>query len=207
MNSGRRSASSSTPTPESDNLQAENTPHSLSKVVRKTSGSEADTMAVTVNGNHRSEHRQLNSESQTETMQTQSDRHTEYQKITIVKEVMPRVLSRMQKLHGELGQSSDDSLLKDLSIESFLDIVATERLRRMPQRGSRWDKVLKWAEMFTSQVSIYQESVSPFVLHSREAAELVYRSCSALLQVCHITLALKAQGADCIRWAIPKQRL
>lgn len=72
---------------------------------------------------------------------------------------------------------------KPESLDSFLDFVASDRLRRVPHRGNRWDKILRWAEYFAIQISILHESVGPFVSNSTEAARLIWQSCQTLLQV------------------------
>lgn len=72
---------------------------------------------------------------------------------------------------------------KPESLDSFLDFVASDRLRRVPHRGSRWDKILRWAEYFAIQISTLLESVGPFVPNSTEAARLIWQSCQTLLLV------------------------
>ena len=42
------------------------------------------------------------------------------------------------------------------SIDTFLALIAAERLSRMPHNGSLWDRVLKDAEAFANHVSVYQ---------------------------------------------------
>ena len=53
----------------------------------------------------------------------------------------------------------------------------------MPHRGSRWDKVLKWAEFFAIQMSGYEDAVRSFVPDSIEAAKLIWVACRVLLDV------------------------
>ena len=53
----------------------------------------------------------------------------------------------------------------------------------MPHRGSHWDKVLKWAEFFSLQVSGYANAVDSFIAESKVAAKLIWTACRALLQV------------------------
>lgn len=84
---------------------------------------------------------------------------------------------------SELGQSSDRFLQSCKSVESFFDFVATIRLSQMPHHGSRWDKILKWAEFFTGQVSTYSEEVSSFTTQSEQATNIIYASCKTLLEV------------------------
>lgn len=38
----------------------------------------------------------------------------------------------------------DETDIHSLTIEGFLQFIERQRLIHMPQRGSRWDKVLKW---------------------------------------------------------------
>lgn len=85
---------------------------------------------------------------------------------------------------SELGQSSDKFLQSCKSVESFFDFVATTRLSQMPHPGSRWDKILKWAEFFTGQVSTYSEEISAFTTQSEQATSIIYASCKTLLEVC-----------------------
>ncbi|THV44928.1 hypothetical protein BGAL_0555g00020 [Botrytis galanthina] len=84
---------------------------------------------------------------------------------------------------SELGQSSDRFLQSCKSVESFFDFVATIRLSQMPHHGSRWDKILKWAEFFTGQVSTYSEEVSSFTTQSEQATNIIYASCKTLLEM------------------------
>ena len=105
------------------------------------------------------------------------------QEITIVKETTSKVQLKLQTVRRELGSSVDDSFSRGISMEDFFDYVAAERLRHLPARGSRWDKVLKWAELFACQVIGYHKSVASFVSHSHEASRLVWSSCRSLLQV------------------------
>ncbi|KAI9641201.1 hypothetical protein NHQ30_010001 [Ciborinia camelliae] len=84
---------------------------------------------------------------------------------------------------SELGQSCEKFLQSCKSVESFFDFVATIRLSQMPHHGSRWDKILKWAEFFTGQVSTYSEEVSSFTTQSEQATNIIYASCKTLLEM------------------------
>ncbi|KAF7889033.1 hypothetical protein EAF00_009333 [Botryotinia globosa] len=84
---------------------------------------------------------------------------------------------------SELGHSSDKFLQSCKSVESFFDCVATIGLSQMPHHGSRWDKILKWAEFFTGQVSTYSEEVSSFTTQSEQATNIIYASCKMLLEM------------------------
>ena len=77
----------------------------------------------------------------------------------------------------------DENYIEVTSINSFLDFIERERLTHMPHRGSKWDKVLKWAEFFAVQISGYAEVVKSFVPDSKEAAKLIWAASRSLLEV------------------------
>lgn len=94
-----------------------------------------------------------------------------------------REISVTTECHRRLVTLTNVELSKPESEESFLNFVANERLHRMPHRGSRWDKILRWAEYFATQVSTLHESVSSFVPNSAETAQLIWAGCRILLHV------------------------
>ncbi|KAL0256082.1 hypothetical protein SLS55_008474 [Diplodia seriata] len=87
------------------------------------------------------------------------------------------------KLQAELKGSKEESLAAGITIESFLGYIGAERLRRMPAKGSRWDKILKWAEYFATSLSLFEEAVETFVASSQEAVELIFACLQILLQL------------------------
>lgn len=70
-----------------------------------------------------------------------------------------------------------------MTIEGFLEYIERQRLTYMPHRGSRWDKVLKWAEFFALQISSYAMAVESFVPDSKVAAKLIWSASRTLLEV------------------------
>lgn len=110
--------------------------------------------------------------------------HYESRNSTVLrKTTTERFIRVTPKYYEELLVLTNGVPSKPESLDSFLDFVASDRLRRVPHRGSRWDKILRWAEYFAIQVSILHESVGPFVPNSTEAAQLIWQSCQILLQV------------------------
>ena len=77
----------------------------------------------------------------------------------------------------------DEHYISSITIGNFLKYIERERLTSMPHRGSRWDKVLKWAEFFALQVANYSTAVEPFVPDSRDASKLILAACRVLLEV------------------------
>ncbi|RDL37292.1 Uncharacterized protein BP5553_04725 [Venustampulla echinocandica] len=96
----------------------------------------------------------------------------------------------------ELGSSSEQFLSSCQSVETFFDVIAGIRLHQMPHHSSRWDKVLKWAEFFATQVQIYSEMVSQFADHANQAARMIWASSLSLIKLGpkHISMLEKSFG-------------
>lgn len=101
------------------------------------------------------------------------------QQVTVLKET---VLSTHGKLVSEFDQV-DEEYIHCMTIEAFLEYIERQRLIHMPHRGSRWDKILKWAEFFGLQISRYAHAVEGFVPESQVAAKLIWAACHVLLDV------------------------
>lgn len=99
------------------------------------------------------------------------------------KRTTERPIRFTSKYYEELRILTNGVPSKPESLDSFLDFVASDRLRRVPHRGSRWDKILRWAEYFAIQISTLHESVSLFAPNSTETSRLIWQSCQTLLQV------------------------
>ena len=112
---------------------------------------------------------------------TNGESHPEVSKLTVP--TRPYRIEDTCRYQDEFRRINPDALNATTSMKSFFDFVANDRLRRMPHKGSRWDKILRWAEYFAAQVFRYHESVSPFVPNSEETAQLLWASCRILLQV------------------------
>lgn len=87
------------------------------------------------------------------------------------------------RLNRSLGSwSVDGSLSQDIG--QLLDFVAVHRLKRMPHRGSKWDKFLQHCVAFAGQVHHYEEAVAETLLESSLAASVIYGCVHALIEVC-----------------------
>lgn len=113
-----------------------------------------------------------------------------------------REITVTTECHRRLTTVASGTFSKPESEESFLNFVANERLHRMPHRGSRWDKILRWAEYFASMVSTLHESVSSFVPNSAETAQAIWSGCRILLQVSPPGSFLLKGLLTIIRWAL-----
>jgi hypothetical protein len=90
--------------------------------------------------------------------------------------------SRSQLL-DELKDSKDERLAVGVSSDSLFGFIADERLRRMPAQGSRWDKLLRWAEEFAKKSSLLDIAGDNLIVSSKEAVELIYACLQILLQL------------------------
>ncbi|KAF2089031.1 hypothetical protein K490DRAFT_38494 [Saccharata proteae CBS 121410] len=93
-----------------------------------------------------------------------------------------------------LGSSSSQFLESIYTIDDFLEAIASERIRFMPHDGSKWDKVLRWAECFAGYIYILHEAVHGFMPHSETATRMIWSSVLSLLQMgpCHVNVLTKA---------------
>lgn len=99
--------------------------------------------------------------------------------------VTDAVFSFRPKLEADLKGSKEAELAEGVSSELLLIFISNERLRRMPARGSRWDKILKWAEDFAKKLSLFEVTDESFIPSSKEAVELICASIQLLLLVGH----------------------
>ena len=106
--------------------------------------------------------------------------HKETSEVTILVKSTEEVSSQYE---SQLGSVVNVREIYGKSLESLLDFIATDRLRRVPHQGSRWDNILRMAEHFAIRISLYQEAVGGMFSKSSEAARMIWGSCWALLQV------------------------
>jgi hypothetical protein len=118
--------------------------------------------------------------STTSSSTTSSTKHQrDVQTVGVLREVISKATTSARR---DLGSSSG-VLEQTRDVEIVLDYIAAERLGRYPHPGSKYDKVLRLAEQFVSQIATFSETVSEFVLASAEGAHLMFGSCLLLLQV------------------------
>lgn len=99
-----------------------------------------------------------------------------------------RVIEISRTIKRRIVREIDDvheDYFEGLSLDTYLDFIAEERLLHMPPRGSQWDKVLKAAEFFGLQIYSFGDKLSNFVLDSRSASCVALASCRLLLEVGH----------------------
>lgn len=146
--------------------------HGSTNGVAKTNNNPVSNVEKVVNGEHKSSGTITNGVS-----------NVELSHLTMKQDLQLRPIEVTRKYRGELASMNRDAISHTESVECFLDFVAADRLRRIPHKGSRWDKILRLSEYFTTQVSLYHESVGQFVPNSQESAQLIWACCRILIQV------------------------
>ena len=124
---------------------------------------------------------QTGSETHTTTM-SNSETHVSFTKDQQVEVLRETVISTCTKFIAEFDHFDED-YINTTSIDGFLEFIERQRLTYMPHRGSRWDKVLKWAEFFGLQVSGYAKALESFVPDCQTAAKLIWAASQTLLEV------------------------
>ncbi|KAL8781838.1 MAG: hypothetical protein Q9213_005840 [Squamulea squamosa] len=105
--------------------------------------------------------------------------HSNEQRITVLKETV--IVTRQRFIADFDG--CDEHHIHSMTIGDYFEYIERQRLTYMPQKGSHWDKVLKWAEFFGLQISSFADTLEPFLSESKLAARLVWTACRSLLQL------------------------
>jgi len=102
------------------------------------------------------------------------------QKGSVLRESIEKISSSCRR---DLDASSQKVVLSTSEVGIVLDFIAGERLRCMPHSGSRYDKVLRWAEIYVLHVATFAQNVSEAVASSQEATQQIFGSVLLILQV------------------------
>jgi hypothetical protein len=120
------------------------------------------------------------SHTESRSMATSGHTHTftSDQHVTVLRQT---VIATRSLFISELSLDAD--YIDSMKVGTFLDYLERERLKHMPHRGSRWDKVLKWAEFFACQISRYEEAVHSFIPDSKNAAKMIWAASRGLIEL------------------------
>jgi len=102
------------------------------------------------------------------------------QKSSVLRESIENVSSSCRR---DLDASSQKVVLGTTDVGMVLDYIAAERLRCMPHSGSRYDKVLRWAEIYALHIAAFAQNASEAIACSHEATQQIWGSVLLLLQV------------------------
>ena len=89
-----------------------------------------------------------------------------------------------RKAQQELGAEASTRIVNTTFVE-FLEWIRSERLTRLPHKGSAWDRVLSAAQYFAEQVHGFEAAVQDFTSESSIAAHFIFGQCLLLLEVSH----------------------
>ncbi|KAF7589548.1 hypothetical protein BBP40_004171 [Aspergillus hancockii] len=91
------------------------------------------------------------------------------------------VLAGLKRRSGdELGTITSSSL-SEVSYETLMDWIRSQRMTEMPPEGSSYDKVLAWAQLFVERLHSCGELIEELEGGSYDAAQLAYGYCHVLL--------------------------
>ena len=105
---------------------------------------------------------------------------TSAQRVNVLREVVGKVSASYKR---DLGASAARTIEGASDASVVLDFIASERLRCMPQSGSRYDKILRWAELFVMHIAAFSQNVSGAMTNVQEATQQIWGSVHLLLQV------------------------
>lgn len=114
-------------------------------------------------------------------------------KVSVVRETIEKVSATCKR---DLDSHSTKVVLHTNDVGAVLDWIAGERLRCMPQSGSRYDKVLRWAEIFVVHVAAFTQTSADSLASIHEATHQIWGSTLLLLQLgeSHLELLEKLFG-------------
>ena len=77
----------------------------------------------------------------------------------------------------------DEVFFQSVNLESYLSLIAEERLIHMPRRGSDWDRVLRAAQFFGLQLWSFGERIGEFCPGTNACSVAALGSCQVLVEV------------------------
>ncbi|KAL6713203.1 hypothetical protein ACLMJK_009324 [Lecanora helva] len=90
-------------------------------------------------------------------------------------------VAQQSSLYG--GQDAWDPKTGCSSLESFLQLISSERLSRMPHRASKWDRVMRVLEAVAVDISAVTSSSNAVSSTQADIASSIYAACSSLLRI------------------------
>lgn len=86
--------------------------------------------------------------------------------ISKLKEVVESEPFKMQTIYTKnksRPKASPTSKVTHITLDYYLEYISNERLRRMPDRGSAWDRVLHAAQFFGLHISDFGDKINVFL--------------------------------------------
>ena len=109
---------------------------------------------------------------------TATESRAEIYNLTIVEDAYTTYRRRIIK---EL-EDVEETYYSSMTLDAFLEHITQDRLIHLPQKGSKWDKVLTAAEYFALQIHSYGDAVDRFLPGGHLAASFAIGSCQILLK-------------------------
>lgn len=88
-----------------------------------------------------------------------------------------------RRCQHELGAEASAHIV-GTSHADILQWIQSERLTRLPHKGTAWDRVLSATQYFVEQVQLFEAALMPFIADSEGASQFIFGQCLLLLKVC-----------------------
>ncbi|KAK6538198.1 hypothetical protein TWF694_011080 [Orbilia ellipsospora] len=96
----------------------------------------------------------------------------------------------------QLGSYRDSPFEHVVTLQGLTDFIHAQRLRDMPDKGSTWDKILRWALVYARRIDEFATTIEPYYRSSASMARDIWSCCRSLLQLgckdLHIMAMLKS---------------
>ncbi|KAF3926345.1 hypothetical protein AA313_de0202064 [Arthrobotrys entomopaga] len=96
----------------------------------------------------------------------------------------------------QLGSYRDSPFDHVVTLQTLTDFIHAQRLRDMPDKGSTWDKILRWALVYARRIDEFATTIEPYYRSSSSMARDIWSCCRSLLQLgckdLHIMAMLKS---------------
>ncbi|KAF3941496.1 hypothetical protein ABW19_dt0200299 [Dactylella cylindrospora] len=83
----------------------------------------------------------------------------------------------------QLGSYRDNPFANAITLQSLTDFIHAQRLRDMPDKGSAWDRILRWALIYAKRIDEFATTIEPYFRSSSSMARDIWSCCRSLLQV------------------------
>ncbi|KAF3909980.1 hypothetical protein ABW20_dc0109156 [Dactylellina cionopaga] len=110
------------------------------------------------------------------------DESTENIEISITR-VVEEAHTIVHQCKKQLGSHRDSPFASALTLQGLTDFIHAQRLRDMPDKGSTWDKILRWALIYARRIDEFATTIEPYYRSSSSMARDIWSCCRSLLQL------------------------
>ncbi|EPS43677.1 hypothetical protein H072_2402 [Dactylellina haptotyla CBS 200.50] len=100
-----------------------------------------------------------------------------------IKRVIEETLTVVHGCKKQLGSQRDNPFAGAITLQGLTDFIHAQRLRDMPDKGSTWDKILRWALIYARRIDEFATTIEPYYRISATMARDIWSCCRSLLQL------------------------